>query len=210
MPPKKKNPQEVLNNEDTPTVSFSRQETYCLLDIWGSEEFQNKFLRFKRHALIFEEIAKKNELNGYKKSGKEVARKISNLRTQYMKLKPKFGGTNPTWEYFPIMDRILRQKHSVRVDILNDSLNDQKNNSVNYEEEENGDNEEDYSNKESVANPVSVTFSAIDTLSSHSKRTPVIVESNKSDEIIILEDDDNQKKNQTAPKDTPKPVFQKM
>ena len=91
----------------------------------GLNEYQKKIKCYSRHGLIYEQIQKEHNTYGYNRTVDEIKNKIGNLKSQYSRVKPKSGGTVPSWPFFTFMDRVLGQKHTIRQDIWKDSLDNE-------------------------------------------------------------------------------------
>ncbi|XP_033099599.1 uncharacterized protein LOC117103186 isoform X2 [Anneissia japonica] len=88
--------------------NFGIEETKFLIEIWGAEEIQRKFLRSTRHHKIWSEIGHRMLLHGYNRPDIELKRRVLNLKAQYLKYKKGFlaSGVKPDWTYWTDMHSI--------------------------------------------------------------------------------------------------------
>ena len=94
-------------------ATWTDEETYKLIELWGEDKIQAELEGCKRNAHIFEKIAREMAGAGFDRSGTQCRDKIKKLRAEYRKIKDKHGKTGTgrsSWKFFDDMDKILGHK----------------------------------------------------------------------------------------------------
>lgn len=92
-------------------ATWTDEETYKLIELWGEDKIQAELEGCKRNAHIFEKITREMAGASFDRSG--TWDKINKLRAEYRKIKDKHGKTGTgrsSWKFFDEMDRILGHK----------------------------------------------------------------------------------------------------
>ncbi|XP_054920347.2 uncharacterized protein [Dermacentor andersoni] len=97
----------VQNGHEFQKATWSEEETKTLIRLW--EEHLSD-LRAKRNIKVYDAIRQKLEESGFKKTTKEVKKKMENLGNKYRLIKRKETGTGPgtiAWPYYWDLHRFL-------------------------------------------------------------------------------------------------------
>lgn len=84
---------------------WSDDETILLLDIWGSDEIQQKLSTIKRNRLVWEEVARLMTARGFRRSAKQCCGKIHNLKVEFRKVKTQKKYNN--FKFFDVMEPLM-------------------------------------------------------------------------------------------------------
>ena len=97
-------------------ATWTDEETYKLIQLWGEDKIQAELEGCKRNAHIFDKIAREMVGAGFDRSGTQCRDKIKyvkKLKAEYRKIKDKHGKTGTgrsSWKFFDDMDKILGHK----------------------------------------------------------------------------------------------------
>ncbi|XP_024870367.1 uncharacterized protein LOC112453698 isoform X1 [Temnothorax curvispinosus] len=110
----------------TRCVSFDEEEIFNLISIYSLPAIQNEFKKSKRHSLIYEKIATLHNMSEeYCRNAKDIQTKIKNLRSEYIKKKPKSGGTPPDdFPFYDVLHKLWSEKDIFNDELLDDSMVD--------------------------------------------------------------------------------------
>lgn len=84
---------------------WSDEETIALIDLWGSEDIQQKLATKKRNRLVWEEVSNQMAIRGFRRSAKQCVAKIHNLKVEFRKVKTMKKDNN--FKFFDIMDPLM-------------------------------------------------------------------------------------------------------
>jgi hypothetical protein len=101
---------------------WSDSEVRALIAIWGESDIQDELDGAVRNKVVFEEIAKKLQEQGYNRDLDQCRNKIKNLKKEYRTVKDNNGETGrgrKTCKFYKELDEILGHRPaSVPVSLL--------------------------------------------------------------------------------------------
>ena len=106
-------------------ASWTDEETFKLVEIWGDDRIQAQLEGCKRNKEVYERIAREMAVAGYEKTAEQCREKAKKLKAEYRKLKDKHNKTGQgrkTWKFLEAMDRVLADKPATRPPVLLDTL----------------------------------------------------------------------------------------
>ena len=105
-------------------VTWTKEETVKLIEVWGQETIQEQLQSCKRNQSIFVAVAREMREGGYDRTYQQCRGKIKKLKGGHRKAKDKEGKTGEqpsTWKFFDGIDTILGTKPSTRPPIVIDT-----------------------------------------------------------------------------------------
>ena len=94
-------------------TTWTKEEIFTLIDIWGLEDVQAQLEDCKRNQVVYEKLAKILQEAGYNQTYQQCRDKIKKLKSEYRKIKDKKKKTGEgfkAWDYFDSLDQILGHK----------------------------------------------------------------------------------------------------
>ena len=105
--------------------SWSKEETFRLIEIWGDGSIQTQLDGLKRNSEVFDTISSEMKKSGYEWTVKQCRNKIKKLKVEYRKVKARremLGDEAKVWEYFDALDNVLRHKMVPHLPQLMDNI----------------------------------------------------------------------------------------
>ncbi|XP_077277818.1 uncharacterized protein LOC143905987 [Temnothorax americanus] len=104
----------------TRCVSFDKEKMFNLISIYSLPAIQNEFKKSKRHSLMYKKIAILHNMSEkYCRNAKDIRTKIKNLRSKYIKKKPKSEGTPPDdFPFYDVLHKLWSEKDIFKMNFL--------------------------------------------------------------------------------------------
>ena len=106
--------------------TWTDQETYKLLELWGDEEVQAMLEGCTRNRHVYDQISRGMSAAGYNRTGLQCQEKVKKMKQDFKKIKDnnnETGRRRKSWKFYDCMNEILGERPATRPAVILDSSN---------------------------------------------------------------------------------------